>query len=319
MKIITLGTGSGKPTLRRNVSAVALVREGEWLLFDCGEGTQLQIMRAGLAPSKLAAIFITHLHGDHFNGLAGLLSTMGLDGRDRNLTLVGPPGIRQYLDTLAGLKILNVSFPLQVCEFASFAFRPKPGEATVSDSLAKVARVVYESEKYFVEAMPLLHRIFTLGYRVQEKPRPGRFNVDKARSLGIPEGPLYGRLQSGHSVQLSDGRVIHPSDVLGPPRPGKAVAYCTDTRPCDSASWLSRDADLLIHEATFTEDLASEAYDYGHSTARQAASIARDSNVRRLLITHFSPRYSDASALLDEARAIFPETVLAEDLLELEV
>jgi ribonuclease Z len=319
MKLIALGTGSGKPTLRRNVSAVAVVREGEWFLFDCGEGTQVQIMRAGLAPGKLTAIFITHLHGDHFNGLAGLLSTMGLDGRSRSLALIGPPGVREYLDTLARLKILHVSFPLQVCEFGPSDFRQKPDEVAFEDSRSKVGLVVYEAEKYFVEAAPLLHRVFTLGYRVQDKQRPGRFNVDKARALGIPEGPLYGKLQSGHSVQLPDGRLIHPSDVLGPPRPGKAVAYCTDTRPCHSAIWLGRDADLLVHEATFTQDLVDEAYDYGHSTAEQAARTARSSNARRLLITHFSPRYSDVGALLAEARAVFPETVLAEDLLELEV
>src|SRR5215216_2485778 len=189
MRVIPLGTSSGKPTLKRNVSALAVVREGEWLLFDCGEATQMQISRAGLNPSRLSAIFITHLHGDHFNGLSGLLSTMGLDRRTRELTLVGPRGIKEYLDTLARLKILFVNFPLDLREYGS-----------VSEMTA-----VYEGDGYTVSTLPLDHRIFALGYRVQEHPRPGRFNLDRARELGVPEGPLYGRLQSGRDVQLEDG------------------------------------------------------------------------------------------------------------------
>ena len=285
------------------MSAVAIRREGEWLLMDCGEGTQMQIARAGLNPNKLAAIFITHFHGDHFNGLSGLLSTMGLDRRTRRLTLVGPRGIREYLDTLARLKILFVNFPLDLREFSSMS------EMTA----------VYEGDGYTVSALPLDHRIFALGYRVEEHPRPGRFNLDRARKLGIPEGPIYGQLQSGRDVQLEDGRIIHPSEVLGPPRPGKSVAYCTDTRPCKAAVELGRGVDLLIHEATFTQDLAEEAHDYGHSTATEAARIALESEARRLLITHFSTRYADTSVLLDEARSFFSETVMAQDLMELEV
>ena len=303
MIVIPLGTSSGKPTLRRNVSAVAVRREGEWLLFDCGEGTQMQIMRAGLNPNRLAAIFITHLHGDHFNGLSGLLSTMGLDRRARELTLVGPRGISEYLDTLEKLKILFVNYPLDLREYGPMM------ETTP----------VYEGDGYTVSARPLDHRIFALGYRLEEHPRPGRFNLERARELGIPEGPLYGQLQSGRDVQLEDGRVIHPSDVLGAKRPGKAVSYCTDTRPCRMSVELSRKVDLLIHEATYTEDLAEEAHDYGHSTAAEAASIAREAEARRLLITHFSTRYGDPSLLLDEARAVFPETVMAQELAELEV
>jgi ribonuclease Z len=303
MVVIPLGTSSGKPTLRRNVSGLALRREGEWLLFDCGEGTQMQIARAGLNPNRLAAIFITHLHGDHFNGLSGLLSTMGLDRRARGLTLIGPRGIGEYLDTLERLKILFVNYPLDLREYGSMT------ETTV----------VYEGDGYTVSARPLDHRIFALGYRVEEHARPGRFNLDRARELGIPEGPLYGQLQSGRDVELEDGRVIHPSDVLGLPRPGKAVAYCTDTRPCRSAVELSRNVDLLIHEATYTQDMADEAHDYGHSTAAEAARVARESEARRLLITHFSTRYNDPSLLLDEARAVFPETILAQELTEFEV
>src|SRR5215210_5391991 len=243
MRVIPLGTSSGKPTLKRNVSAMAVVREGEWLLFYCGEATQIQISRAGLNPSRLAAIFITHLHGDHFNGLSGLLSTMGLDRRTREMTLVGPQGIREYLDTLARLKILFVNYPLEIKEYSSMS------ELTL----------VYEALDYTVSAHPLDHRIFDIGYRIQERPRPGRFNLERAYALGVPEGPLFGRLQSGKDVQLDDGRIIHPSDVLGPPRQGKAIAYCTDTRPFAGSVELARDVDLLIHEATYTEELTEEA------------------------------------------------------------
>ena len=352
MKVIPLGTSSGKPTLKRNVSAVAIAREGEWLLMDCGEATQIQIARAGLSPNRLSAIFITHLHGDHFNGLSGLLSTMGLDRRERALTLIGPPGINEYLSTLARLKILFVNYPLEVREFTAASTGPRAGrlikldnglKKPLSSSKDEEDRVipfdfvrdlfsssdasapenggltsVYETADYTVQARPLDHRIFAIGYRIEERPRPGRFNLERARKLGIPEGPLFGRLQLGQDVQLEDGRLIRPSDVLGPQRPGKAIAYCTDTRPCRAAVELARNADLLIHEATYTKDLEEEARQYGHSTAAQAARIAREAGARRLLITHFSTRFPDPAPLLEEARAIFPDTVLAQELMKVE-
>ena len=330
MKIIPLGTSSGKPTLARNVSATAVVGEGEWWLFDCGEGTQTQVARARLPAHRLAGIFITHLHGDHFNGLAGLLSTMGLDGRERALTVIGPPGVREYLETLARLKILFVNFPLDLRELGAgdFAARPdsstepggrRPGDASSQPGADGEPVLVYDGARHTVVARPLDHRLFALGYRLEERTRPGHFDLERARALGIPAGPLYGRLQSGHDVELDDGRVIHPGDVLGPPRPGKAVAYCLDTRPCPAAVALARGAEWLIYEATYTQDLTEEARRYGHSTAAQAAGVARQAGASRLLITHVSPRYPDAAPLLAEARAIFPATTLAEDLMEVEV
>jgi ribonuclease Z len=303
MRVIPLGTSSGKPTLKRNVSALAVAREAEWLLFDCGEGTQMQIARAGLSPSRLSAVFITHLHGDHFNGLAGLLSTMGLDRRTRDLGLTGPQGIREYLDMLERLRVAFLTYPVELREFGSLP------ESTV----------VYETAEYSVSAVALDHRLFALGYRVDERPRPGRFNVEQARKLGVPEGPLWGRLQSGEDVRLNDNSVVRSSDVMGAARPGKSIAYCLDTRPCPMAVELARDVDLLIHEATYTEEFVSEAQQYGHSTAAQAARTARDAGARRLLITHFSTRFPDPTPLLQEARAIFPDTILAEDLMEIEV
>jgi ribonuclease Z len=303
MRVIPLGTSSGKPTLKRNVSALAVAREAEWLLCDCGEGTQMQITRAGLSPSRLSAVFITHLHGDHFNGLPGLLSTMGLDRRTRGLGLTGPQGIREYLDLLERLRVAFLTYPVELRQFNSLA------ESTV----------VYETAEYSVSALALDHRLFALGYRIDERPRAGRFNVEQARKLGVPEGPLWGRLQSGEDVRLVDNSVVRSSDVMGAARPGKSIAYCLDTRPCAMAVQLARNVDLLIHEATYTEEFASEAQQYGHSTAAQAARTARDAGARRLLITHFSTRFPDPSPLLEEARAIFPDTILAEDLMEIEV
>lgn len=303
MRVVPLGTSSGKPTLKRSLSALAVVCEREWLLFDCGEGTQMQIQRAGLSPSRLAAIFITHLHGDHFNGLSGLLSTLGLDRRTRELTLVGPVGIRDYLDTLARIKTLFVEYPLALREFDSM------GELTT----------VYSAADYWVSAHALDHRVFALGYRIEERPKPGRFNLERARELGIPEGPLFGALQSGSSVKLEDGRVVAPLEVLGPERAGKSLAYCLDTRPCAASVELARNVDLLIHEATYAEDLTDEAWQYGHSTAAQAARTAFEAGARRLMITHFSTRYPDAAPLLEEARAIFAKTTLAQELNEVSV
>jgi ribonuclease Z len=303
MRVIPLGTSSGKPTIKRNVSALAVAREAEWLLFDCGEGAQTQIARAGLSPNRLAAVFITHLHGDHFNGLPGLLSTMGLDRRTRELTLAGPPGVREYLNTLERLRVIFITYPLDLKELTA----------------AADLKAVLETADYTVTARPLDHRLFALGYRVDERPRPGRFNVELARELCVPEGPLWGRLQSGDDVTLDDGRTILSVDIMGPPRPGKSVAYCLDTRPCAASIELARGVDLLIHEATYTQELAAEAREYGHSTAAQAARTARDAGARRLLITHFSTRYPDPAVLLEEARAIFPETILAEDLMEIQL
>jgi ribonuclease Z len=303
MRVIPLGTSSGKPTLKRNVSALAVAREAEWLLFDCGEGAQIQLARAGLSSSRLSAVFITHLHGDHFNGLSGLLSTMGLDRRASDLTLVGPRGIREYLDVLARLKVLFVNYPVELKEFSS---------------LPELS-VVHETKEYKVSACELDHRLFALGYRLEEHPRPGRFNVEQARELGVPEGALWGQLQSGKEVRLEDGSVVYPSQVLGSPRPGKSIAYCLDTRPCAQAVELAKGVDLLIHEATYTEEFAAEASKYGHSTAAQAARTAVEAGARRLLLTHFSSRFPDPSPLLEEARAIFPETILAEDLMEVQV
>jgi ribonuclease Z len=307
MNVIPLGTSSGRPTLSRHVSALAVSGEGEWWLCDCGESAQTRILRAGLSFHKLSGIFITHLHGDHFNGLPGLLSTMALERRERPLALVGPPGIGEYLDLLSQLRIIYYNYPLELRELRGVDFAER------------AELEVYASARYTVVARPLDHRIFALGYRIEERTRPGRFNLERALELGVPEGPLFGRLQAGGEVRLEDGRTVRSSDVLGPPRPGKSVAYCLDTRPCASSLALARGADLLVHEATYTSELEDEARAYGHSTAAQAAQTALQAGARRLLLTHFSSRYPDPTPLLEEARAIFPDALLAQELAPVEV
>ncbi len=267
----------------------------------------MQIARAGLSPQKLVGIFISHLHGDHFNGLPGLLSSMALDNREKELTLVAPTGVREYLDLTARLKICFVNFPLNLIEFNERSFADK------------AEKLVYESPRFTVVTRPLDHRIFALGFRLEEKIKPGRFNLERARELGVPAGPLYSQLQSGKPVTLADGRVITPSEVLGEPRPGKVVSYCLDTRPCTNAARLAANADWLIHEATYTDDHIEESHHFGHSTAIQAAEIAAEAQAQKLLLTHFSSRYTDVRQLVDEARSVFPNTLAAEDLAEYEV
>ena len=299
MKWIVLGTSSGRPTARRNVSAGVLAREGEWLLFDCGEGTQYQLLRTDLRLSRMRYVFVTHLHGDHVLGLPGLLGTLNLSRHERPVTVYGPPGIERYLRDVFRSIFFRPNFPLDVREVE--------------------AGTVLDTDAFAVEARRLNHRVTAFGYAVHEKPRPGHFRIDDAVRLGVPAGPLYGLLQRGESVTLPDGRTVVASDIVDPDRPGLRVAYCTDTGPSEAAVELARDADLLIHEATYTTDMREEAEERGHSTAAGAAAVARDAGARQLLITHFSPRYDDTAPLLAEARAVFANTIAARDLLEVDI
>lgn len=299
MRVVFLGTSAGVPTLRRNLAALAIEREGELLLFDCGEAAQIQIRRAGLRWGRLTALFISHLHADHVTGLPGLLLSLAMAERRAPLTLVGPAGLQDYVR--CSLRLLGAGLPY------TLAFR----EADEG--------VAWEGQGYCVAAALLDHRVRCLGYALREAPRPGEFNVEAAERLGIPAGPLFGQLQRGEPVVLGDGRIVQPAQVLGPPRAGRAVAYCTDTRPCEAAVDLARGADLLIHEATLDASLAAEAHAKGHSTAADAARIALSAGVRRLMLTHVSSRYERADLLRDQARAVFPHTEVAEDLLSIEV
>jgi len=295
MRVLTLGTGAGRPTLQRHTSATALEYEGETFLFDCGEATQLQLIRSPLKWGKLTAVFIGHLHGDHLYGLPGLLGTLSLGEREETLRVFGPAGLKEYLRIHQETKSLWINYPLEVIEIEA------PG-------------LIFETERYRVFCAPLSHLIPCWGYAFRERPRPGAFDEAKARELGIPEGPERMDLVRGRAVRLTDGRWIQPETLVGPPRPGRSFAYCLDTRPCPEALELARGVDLLVHEATFGAEYRNEAHQWGHSCAEDAARAAREAGAKRLVLTHLSQRYTDPQSLLHEARAQFPATEVAEDL-----
>jgi ribonuclease Z len=300
LSVTFLGTGSGTPSPERNLASVAVQRQGELFLFDCGEAAQIQYRRAGLGFAPLAAIAISHLHGDHVTGLMGLLMSLQMADRAEPVDLYGPPGLGEYVACNQRALHTGFSYPLNL--------REDGGPA-----------LLRETDAYRLTAAPLDHRLFCLGFRLEEHPRPGRFDLNAARALGVPSGPLFGALQHGEHVTLADGRAIAPEDVLGPARPGAVLAYCTDTRPCDAAVELARGADLLIYEGTFDATMQAEARRKGHSTVADAARVAAAAGVRELVITHVSPRYADVTPLLAQARAVFPHTRIARDLLRVDV
>jgi len=300
LSVRLLGTSASRPTVERNVAAVAIVREGETLLFDCGEGTQRQMMRYGVSFA-LEDVFFTHFHTDHVIGVIGLMRTMSLQGRTERLRLWGPRGAQRMIKRAEDFGMDRLSFALEVTEL-------EPGE--------RIARKDYAIVPYAAD-----HRgARALGYGVIEDERKGRFNPELARELGIPEGPLWGEIHRGRAVTLPDGRTIEPSVLVGQKRPGRKVVVTGDTRPCDATIDAARGADLLVHEATFGDEEADRAVETGHSTAREAATVARDAGVESLLLTHFSARYSrDASDLGTEAKQCFPKTIVGKDGMEVEV
>jgi len=300
MRAVVLGSGGAFPTERRMLPSVALLREGEMFIFDCGEGTQLQLGRSHLGWARLQAILITHLHGDHIIGLAGLLMTMSMGERKEPLFIYGPPGVGDYVDLNRKYLKFGVGYPLEIRELDG-------------------GGIVREEEEYALEAIPVRHRVFTLAYRLREKPRPGRFDLEKARALGIPPGPLYKEIQSGREATLPDGRVVKPGEILGPPRAGRTVVYMVDTRPFPGGVEFARGADLLIHDGMFDDELKDEARERGHSTAREAAELAKEAGVSRLVLVHISPRYQAIQTLVEEARSVFPETRVARDLDSFEI
>ncbi|HEV7702962.1 MAG TPA: ribonuclease Z [Gemmatimonadaceae bacterium] len=295
-----LGTSAARPTVERNVSSIAVIREGETLLFDCGEGTQRQMMRYGITFA-LNDVFITHFHGDHIIGVIGLFRTLALQGRTEPMRMFGPRGAARVLRGAAQFGVDRVGFPVEITEVA-------PGEPIARDGYSIIPFATTHSGEVSV------------GYALAEEDRKGRFDPDIARSLGIPEGPLWGKIHKGESVTLDDGRVIESSALVGPRRSGRTLVITGDTRPSDATIEASRGADLLVHEATFADEEAVRASETGHSTAREAAKIAAAAGVRRLALTHFSARYSrDPGELLREAREEFGEVVLARDGMELEI
>lgn len=300
LSIRLLGTSASRPTVERNVASLAVVREGETLLFDCGEGTQRQMMRYGVSFG-LSDIFFTHLHADHVIGVIGLLRTMSLQGRTEPMRLFGPRGAARMLKRAEDFAVDRLAFPLEVAEL-------EPGQ--------RVARKDYAIVPYAAD-----HRgARAIGYALVEEIRKGRFNPDRARELGVPEGPMWGEIHRGRAVTLEDGRVIEPSELVGAPRAGRKVVITGDTRPCQGTIDASRDADVLVHEATFGDEEAERAVETGHSTAREAAVMARDAGVGTLVLMHFSARYSrDASELGKEARQVFENTVIGKDGMEIDV
>lgn len=303
MYLYFLGTGAGKPSLTRNVAGIAVKmpqpRKDVWL-FDCGEGTQHQVLRSPFNLRKISRIFITHLHGDHIFGLPGLLATRSFGAGEKPLTVYGPAGIKKFLSTAIRLSMTRLSYPLTVEEISL-------GELEVQDWRIKVGL--------------LEHGVPSYGYRLEEPARRGRLKAEKLKELEIPPGPIYGRLKRGDTVVLEDGRVLVGKDFVGPLRKGRHVVILGDTRYSQAAVELARNADLLVHEATFAKALTERAYKYYHSTTAQAARIAKEAGVRELVLTHFSSRYKESvyAELLLEAQSVFPNTHLAKDHFKLEI
>ncbi|MEE9206801.1 MAG: ribonuclease Z [Gemmatimonadota bacterium] len=299
LRITFLGTASSRPTVKRNVSGLALQRAGNLFLFDCGEGTQRQMMRYGVGFS-VEQIFITHLHADHYLGLPGLFRTMNLQAREAPIVVWGPVGSSGTLRDAVELGGDRMRFPVSIRELPA-------GESVKYDGFVIKA---YETD----------HRAESVGYVLKEDSRLGRFDVKKARSLGVQEGPMFGRLHRGEAVEGAGGRIVSPEEVVGPRRRGRTVVYTGDTRPSEQTVAEASEADLLIHEATFAEEEAARARETKHSTAREAAQMAAKAGVRRLVLTHFSARYSEqADRLAAEAAEIYPAAEAASDGMTVEV
>ena len=307
MNITFLGTSSGVPTLTRNVSSLALKlsQKAEVWLFDCGEGTQHQLIKSTIKSSQIRKIFITHMHGDHIYGLPGLLATLGLSGNSKGIDIYGPSNLKNFISSALKNSSCKISFPLKFFEV---------------ENSARTNTNLFEDELMEVKCASLKHRLPAYGYRVNEKDRPGQFNLEKAKQLNIPAGPIYGKLHSGQRVELEDGRIFNGSDFCGEPRKGESFVYCTDTLFSSRAVELSKNVDLLVHESTFSDKDKEMAFEKLHSTTTMAAKTALLSNAKKLVLTHISPRYTPKSLvkprdLLDEPKQIFPNTFLAKDFL----
>lgn len=305
MKLTFLGTSAGSPTAERNVSSIMLdlrQERGRLWLFDCGEATQMQMQKAKFSLAKLEMIFLTHLHGDHLFGLPGVLTTRSLMQNQSPLTLVGPKGIKQFIQTVIDISYSWLTYPLNIIELEQ-------------DGL------VFEDNKFRVEAKLLAHRVPCFGYRIIEKDLPASLDIDKLKKDNIHIGSFYRDLKEGRTVTLEDGRIIHGKDYLETIRKGKKIAILGDTIPCQASIDLAQDVDLLIHEATQEQALEEKALERGHSTTVHAATIAKQAHAMRLIITHISPRYSlnDKTKLVSEARNIFAPTEIATDFATFEV
>ncbi len=297
MRVIFLGTAGSWPTKERSASAIALDTERELILLDCGEGTQRQFFESSASFMRVRRVFITHFHGDHFLGLPGLIQSMNLNNRTEPLDVYGPPDAEEMVSRALAMGYYTQRFPVSIHPL-------HPGESL-------------ELDGYTVRTAKAVHPVPALSYRVEEGPKRGRFDGALARSLGI-HGRDFARLEAGEPVRVGE-RVVHPEDVMGPARPGRSIVYSGDTAPSDEVRQLARRATLLIHEATAAQDLEEQANDWGHSSARQAAELARSAEVGTLYLTHFSSRYKELEPLEEEARIVFPGSHAARDLLDYQV
>jgi ribonuclease Z len=298
MIIVPLGVASATPTKTRHLSATAVWRDGQTFLFDCGENTQMRMLQAGMKRSKIDYIFISHFDVDHYNGLIGIISTLQLQRRENNLTLVGPKGLKDYVEWNLAFAHIDIGFPIEFIE--------------IEEGFDHL-RIIDEDD-YFVEARPLDHTKFCIGYRLQEKDLPGKVDAEKAQSQGISEDWQYKELKAGRDVTLPDGTIVKADEIVGPNQPGDSFAYCMDTRYCENAVKLGHKASVLYHEATFGNSLSDKAKETGHSTSVQAAKVAKEAEANLLVISHFSARYTNEFVLLREAKEEFNATWLATEL-----
>ena len=295
MRIVFLGTGGTYPSKLRNVTSIAVQMPGEVLMFDCGEGTQRQLMHSSVSFMKISKIFITHLHADHFLGLPGLIQSMSLNGREEPLLIFGPSGTRVNVNSMLKLGYFKCGFDVKTKDLKAGTELQFPG--------------------YRVKCIRASHSIPALAFSLEEDLRPGKFDLKKAQRLGIPEGPLFRRLQEGKTVSLG-GRKIAPEQVLGPARPGRKIVYSGDTKPSRAITSMSRGADVLIHDCTLDSSHSKLASDFGHSTAAEAAQVAKDARVGVLFLVHISPRYDDTRILEKEACSVFPDSHVAQEFSE---
>ncbi|MDQ0161437.1 ribonuclease Z [Aeribacillus alveayuensis] len=306
MDLYFLGTGAGVPAKSRNVTSIALQllkeRRAVWL-FDCGEATQHQILHTPIKPRKIEKIFITHLHGDHIFGLPGLLGSRSFQGGETPLTIYGPPGMKDFIEASLRLSCTHLKYKITIHEI-------------------REEGVIFEDDTFFVSVKRLQHGIPCFGFRIVEKDLPGTLLVDKLMQNGIPPGPIYKELKKGHTIRLDDGRMLNGKDFLGAPKKGRIVTILGDTKYCEASIELAKEADLLIHEATFAKGENDLAYNYYHSTTVQAALVAKKANAKKLYLTHISSRYQseqDEQMLLKEARETFLETYLAHDFMNVQI
>ncbi len=298
MKLVFLGTSAAQPTENRGLSCICLERDGEILMFDAGESTQISYMKSGLGWNKKMKIFVTHLHGDHCVGILGLLQTMSMQNRTETLEIFGPSGIDEFI--AANIKVLNfgLSFPVLI-------------------NIIKDEKIV-DNEKFSIHTCKANHSVIAYSYLFEEKDKPGRFNVDKAKELGIPEGVLWNKLQNGTEIN-NNGDIIKPEQVLGEKRPGMKIGISGDTMPTKELEVFFKDCDYLVFDSTFIEEQKQRAQDTCHSTAKQAATLGKNANVKNLILTHFSARYKDETEHLNEAKEIHNSVITARDHLEIEI